>query len=244
MTTVTGTLVHPVTGDPAVGYITVFLVNDRGERVQTATYLGDSITGDTSTLLVAGAYSITLVGNADIETEELATFWAVEHASRRVLLDVPVSGTWDETDITHNPTRAAPGPTATNLITSSTITSAVSGLVTVAFPPVFPTITGIMITVPDLTSSIKLEACAPVLCPATSNITVGTFIVDNGTAQSVAADYHALPTATLPATFRPFAVLPPNSGGDYVLKLYSFTNCTLTCDAQTGQPAGLWAYSV
>jgi hypothetical protein len=238
VTTVTGTLTEPA------GLVTFYLVDQDGRRLHDAFVNGGTIVGEQYVELTAGAYTVTLPGNADIQANATANYWVRSFGLSQRRLDVPVSGSWDELQVAADPPPASPDPTATNLITSSTITSAVTGLVTVAFPPVFPTITGIMVTVPDRATSVKLEGCAPVFCPVTSNITVGALIVNNGTSQSVAADYHSLPTATLPATFRPFAVLPPHSSGDYVLKLYSFTNCTLTCDAQTGQPAGIWAYAV
>lgn len=245
MTTVTGTLLHPISGDLAEGYVTFHLVNERGERVFNASFEGNTIVdGGDPVLLVAGAYSVTgLAPNSQIETEDgSATFWARVHERSRRALNVPTSGTWNETAINAEPIPLSPDPTATNLITSATITSQVTGLVVSAFQ--FASVAGTLVTVPDLAYGVKIEACAPIICPATANIVVGAFITNIGSGSGVGVDYLALTTANLPGTARPFAVLPPHSSANYQLLVYSFSSVTLTVDAQAQQPAGLWVYGI
>jgi hypothetical protein len=241
MTTVTGTLQNP-DATLATGLVTHYLIDQDGRQVHNATIAGGTIVGQTYTELVAGAYSVNLTGNADIQAPAgvTSTYWVRSYGAARFTMQVPVSGTWDELQIPAVPPPASPAPVATDLVTSAVIETPVTGLSVVPF--FFTTIAGTTVTVPDLAYGVKLEGLSTILCPATANFTPGVFIT--GPSGRVGVDYHWLGTAALPGTYKPFAVLDPHSGGDYMLQITASTSVTMNVDAQTQQPTGIWVWAI
>ncbi len=238
MTTVGGTLSQP-------GLVTFFLVDQDGLKVHDAFIAGGTIVGETYVQTdAAGVYTVSLAGNADIQADATATYWVRGFGLSHLTMMVPTSGTWNELQIAADPPPSSPNPVATNLLGSAEITTAVSGLAAVAFPPVFPTVTGTTYTLADLAYQVELRGKGAMLCPATANITVGLAIFRVADSFMLDIDYQPLTVANLPTTCRPIAIVPPHSSGDYQLRVYSFTNATLTVDASPSQKAGIWAYAV
>lgn len=240
MTTVTGDLTQ-------AGLVTFYLVDQDGRRLHDAFIAGGTLVGEVYIETnAAGVYSVSetdgVYPNGDIQANATQTYWVRSFgmSQRRIL--VPASGTWNEQQIAADPPPASPNPTATNLITSAAITAAVTGLVVDAFTP--KAVAGTIVTVPDLIHGVRIEATAPIVCPATANVNCAAFIIENVSSTRVGTGYGTLSGANLPVTCNPFAVLDPHRPGTYQLWVYAFQSVTLKVDAQATQPAGLWVYAV
>lgn len=229
-------------GTPSTGLVTFRLVDERGRQVHDALFAGGPLNGESTVEMVAGVYSIDLPGNVDIQSNAIATYWQRTFWSAQRSLLVPTSGDFHESTLPAPPVPVAPDPVATNLITAAPIEVPVTGLVVDAFT--LASVPGTLVTVPDLTYGVKIEGKAPIVCPATANISVAGIITNMTTATNKDPDYQWLGTANLPTTVKPVAVLPAHSSGTYQLRVYSFSSVTLKVDAQPSQPAGLWVYGI
>lgn len=242
MTTVTGTLGGPVIGSRSSGSVTFFVVDSEFRRVRNARTAAGTIVEPTIVDLAAGAYSTTLTAQTDIVFPE-GSKTARQHGDSIAYLEVPVSGTHDESTITvPDPLSPVPPAALTSIIDRKTVTGGTSAL-TVQFTS-FTLVPNTSVTVPNLSQSVLLRGHGP-MKPSVTGGAAMAIVPSGSTALGTQLETFWLyfPAANNDLTATPEVVLPPNTPGNYQLAFYGASG-TILFDVSVATTGSLTAYAV